>query len=560
MNASLNDEKKLQSVLLLLLVFVICLYLPTLFHYAFADDEIYLAYTNRFLRDSDWTELYQLFLKPANPLEFLPLRDFTYWLDFRLYGDDTGGFHATNLVWYIASGAASFYLFLEIILLCRPEWAARAVVLSLCGTLIFMVHPAHVEAVAWIASRKDLIAGTLGFFSIALFARSVRLGWPSREMLAAILLLVLACFGKASAMTIILFATVLLGSGWEGGQVVSRAKKTAYLLLLWASIAAIFLIHLKVGESTGIRIENHPGLLAMIERASRIFSTLIGILLFPYPLRFYYDVYQIGDWHWVVTGSAALLLMGSIWSLLHRRSLWAFGVVFSISPLLIYLQLMPFTTWSLASERFVFVSVAGLSLVLIDFLGGIASQKKIGALVVLIFVPSAVTVWSRVGDWEVGRRMLVREYELQPDFHNAIRDRIVFTLLPEKRFVEAEALARKLPRAFAADVFVSLVGAERAYRRMAEAKSTQANEGDEFLRQDFCKAVSNLRSAIRTGYDHMPNELDVSYCNMLGTVERYFRIHYGDSKRMCVGGAKDDSFGPEVPIKTNPIVNSLRVN
>jgi hypothetical protein len=533
-NACSNDEKKLQSVLLLLLVFVICLYLPTLFHYAFADDEIYLAYTNRFLRESDWTELYQLFLKPANPLEFLPLRDFTYWLDFRFYGDDTGGFHATNLVWYAASGLAAFCLFRELILLCRPPWAARATVLSLCGTLLFMVHPAHVEAVAWIASRKDLIAGSLGLFSIALLARALRLGGSPREILLAVLLMVLACFGKASAMTNILVVTVLLGCSPGVSPEVSRTKKRAYLFLFTASIAVVFLIHLKVGESTGIRIENHPGLLAMIERASRIFSTLIGILLFPYPLRFYYDVYQIGDWHWVVTGSAALLLMGSIWSLSHRRSLWAFGVVFSISPLLIYLQLMPFTTWSLASERFVFVSVAGLSLVLIDFLGGIASPKKIGTLVVLIFVPSALTVWSRVGDWEVGRNMLVREYELQPDFHNAIRDRIVFTLLPEKRFVEAEALARKLPRAFAADAFVSLVGAERAYRRMSEADFPPPFEGGKSsARQDFCKSVLELRSAVRNGYGHMPNEPDVSYNNLLRTLEQKLKFSYGDAKRQC---------------------------
>lgn len=538
MTACASDDKKLQSILVLLLVFVICLYLPTLFHYAFADDEIYLAYTNHFLRESGWTELYQLILKPANPWEFLPVRDFTYWLDFRLYGDDIGGFHATNLVWYVVSGVASFCLFFELILLCRPEWTARAVVLSLCGALVFMVHPAHVEAVAWIASRKDLIAGTLGLFSIALLARAIRFGGPSKEVLLAVLFLILACFSKASAMTNILVVTVLLGCVRGGSLEISRTKKMVYLFLFVASVAAVSLIHLKVGEASGIRIESHPGLWATIERASRILSTLMGILFFPHPLRFYYDVYQIGNWHWVVAISVALLMLGSIWVFALRRSLWALGVVLVISPMLIYLQLMPFTTWSLASERFVFVSVAGLSLVFIDFFGWITNPKRIVTLVALIFVPSAVIVWLRIDDWGASRLMLAREYELQPDFHNAVRDRIVFTLLPEKRYLEAQELARQLPRTYAAEAFVALIGAEQAYQRLAEAKSASSNDEAKFVRLDFCYAVSDLRSALRNGYEHIPDEPDVSYNNLLRTLEQKLKFSYGDSQDLCVGAEK----------------------
>ena len=208
MNASTRDWKRLQSILLLLLLLTFCLYLPTLWHDAFADDDIYLAYMNRFLRQAPWSDLYQLFLKPQNPWEFLPLRDFTYWLDFRIYGDEPNGFHLTNLLWYGASGMALFGLFGELILLCRPAWAPRARILALCGVLLFLVHPAHVEVAAWIASRKDLIAATFGFMSLALLARALRRDWPWRDMLLAAFALFVACFGKASAMTFILPVTV----------------------------------------------------------------------------------------------------------------------------------------------------------------------------------------------------------------------------------------------------------------------------------------------------------------------------------------------------------------
>lgn len=535
-----NDWQKLQNILILLLVLSFCLYLPTLLHDAFADDDIYLAYMNRFLRQAPWSDLYQLFLKPQNPWEFLPLRDFTYWLDFRIYGDEPNGFHATNLLWYAASGLVLCWLFRELILLCRPAWIARASVLSLCGVLLFLIHPAHVEVVAWIASRKDLIAATLGFLSLALLVRALRHHWPWWGMLLSAMMLFAACFGKASAMTGVFAVTVVIGVGWRASPEVSNVKKLITLLFFWVLIAAAFLIHLNVGESTGIRIENHPGLWVMLDRASRILTAQIGILLFPYPLHFYYDVYELGDWHWLVSISAVFLLFVSLYASSRNHSLWALGIVLALSPVLIYLQLMPFTTWSLASERFVFVPVAGLALVLIDVFGRISSPRIIGGLVLLIVIPCALVVWSRVDVWGDGRKALLdSEYALQPGFHNVIRDRIGFTLLPEKRYSEAAALARQVPRPYAVEVLLAWIETEQAFRLMSDAKGLVSDKEAMILRRNFCSAVTKLRSANRSGYARIPDEPDVSYNNILRTVDQLLKYHFGEAKIMCI----DDGAG-----------------
>lgn len=528
-----TDWLRLRNILVLLLVFSFCLYLPTLFHYGFADDDIYLAYANRFLRLSNWTELYQLFLKPANPWEFLPLRDFTYWLDFRIYGDELSGFHATNLLWYGASGAAVYGLFRELIRLCRPAWTDHASILALCGTLLFMVHPAHVEVVAWIASRKDLIAATLQFMSLALLARALRRGWPVHLLLSAALLLFAACFGKGSAMTGIVVATALFTMVWNASPEIAVSRKFTLLLSFWALITLAFVIHLQVGASHGIRIENHPGMFVMFDRASRILVSLIGIVLFPYPLHLYHDVYRLGDWHWLVSTSLALLGLASLWRLSISRSLWAIGVVLMLAPLAVYLQLMPFTTWSLASERFVFVSVAGLALVLIDVCGRIASANTITTLLLVIVLPCAFLVWSRVDEWEYKKNLLEREYTLQPDFHNAIRDHIVFTLLPERRYTEAAVLARQLERPYAVDVLLALINAEGAFQLMNDARRSDPKKVPVALRHNFCSTVENLRSAIDNGYAHTPNEPDISYNNILRNAGWALKYQYADSKAIC---------------------------
>ena len=535
MNASARDWQRLQNILLLLLALSFCLYLPTLLHDTFADDEIYLAYMNRFLREAPWSDLYQLFLKPQNPWEFLPLRDFTYWLDFRIYGDEPNGFHVTNLLWYAASGLAVFWLFRELVFLFRPAWTARASVLSLCGALLFVVHPAHVEVAAWIASRKDLVAGTLAFLSLAVLVRAMRRGWPVREVVFAALLLFAACFGKASAMTGALFLTVLFVVGWNASPEVSRLKKLGYLALFWTLVAIAFLIHLKVGEASGIRIENHPGPFLMLDRASRIFTAQIGILLFPYPLRFYYDVYQFGDWHWLVSAGAALLLVVSLAALLLRRSLWALGVVLTFFPLIVYLQLIPFSTWSLASERFVFVSVAGLALVLVDLFGRLANPVRIGHLMLFIVMSSALVVHFRIAGWDDSSTLLSREYELQPEFHNAIRDQIVFELLPIGRYEDARRLTQRLRRDYAAVALLSLVDTDQAYRKMNDARSNRSGDDPDVVKERFCRHVDNLRSAIRIGYERIQNESDVSYNNILRTLDHQLKFQYGDTKVVCLG-------------------------
>lgn len=61
MSACEADWQRLRNVLILLLIFVFCLFLPSLFYEAFADDDVYLAFANRFLRDTNLSDLHQFF-------------------------------------------------------------------------------------------------------------------------------------------------------------------------------------------------------------------------------------------------------------------------------------------------------------------------------------------------------------------------------------------------------------------------------------------------------------------------------------------------------------------
>ena len=531
MNGLNADWRMLRTTSALLLVCSFCLFLPSLYHELFADDEIYLAFSNRMVRQLPWTDLHLFLQKPANRWEFLPLRDFTYWLDFRLFGDEPMGFHFSNLAWYALSAIAFFWLVRELVLLFRPAWANQAGVLALCGTVLFVVHPAHVEAAAWVASRKDLMAGTFGFLAAATLARGLRAGWPVGNSVLAALLLLCACFSKAAGMTQVLFLTLLLAACWRQATAVPVGRKVASLLLPWAVVVVAAVVHMQMGESTGIRIENHPGTLIVLDRASRIFSTLGSLLLVPYPLGLYHDVYRLGEWHWLSSGLGLLLVLLALRTLCVRRALWPLGVVMAVAPWLVYLQFLPFTTWSMASERFLFVSVGGLVLVLVDILGRVGLPRRIIPLLLLLTVPMGVITWMRMADWELGGTLRTREYERQPHFHNAIRDQVIYTLLANRQYAEAESLAGTISRDYAAAALTAAVNAERAFREREEGRVSEAT--DPHADRAYCQDVASLRNALTSGYTHIVRERDLSYNNLLRSIERQAEFRYADYPRIC---------------------------
>lgn len=519
--------------MLLLLALSLCLYLPSLSHNAFADDEIYLAFSNRFLRAADWTELYRLFLGPTNRWEFLPARDFTYWLDFRIYGDEPSGFHLTNLVWYAASCAAAGLMIREAIIFCCPHWRHRAGILALVGCVIFAVHPAHVEAVVWIASRKDLMSGTFGMLTLWALLRSLHGGVHRTSIASALLFFVIACFSKAVSVTfVVLVGLIILSSVASlsaNGRKVALLYGGLFLVVCGLSVA----IHAFVAEDRGISILNSPGLPVMVERGSRILASLGLILVSPYPLRLYHDAYQLGAWHWLVSGAMVLCaLLGTI-AFVSRRRMWGLSVLLMVIPLSLYLQFAPFTTWSLASERFVFVPVAGLALLIADLCGRLYWPKGILAGVVLAVACSAGIVWQRVGEWEYGYQLLELEYERQPGFHNAIRDRIVQTLLPQRRYEEAAVLAQGIGRDYAADALFKFIDTERIFRDVEQRNPRGLRAVDAATRDEFCASVTGLSESIRRGRQAMVRESDVSFNNILGTLERYRDQRYGDWKWIC---------------------------
>ena len=82
---------------------------------------------------------------------WMPLTWLSYQLDASIHSLDARGFHLTNLLLNYICSALFFLVLFK---------ASRKLLPSAICALLFSVHPLHIESVAWISSRKDLLAGT----------------------------------------------------------------------------------------------------------------------------------------------------------------------------------------------------------------------------------------------------------------------------------------------------------------------------------------------------------------------------------------------------------------
>jgi hypothetical protein len=91
-----------------------------------------------------------------------PLTWLSHMLDCQLFGLDAGAHHLVSLGFHLTNSALVFLLFDR---LTGRRWRS----FFLAG--IFALHPLHVESVAWIAERKDVLSGCLGLLALLCYAR-----------------------------------------------------------------------------------------------------------------------------------------------------------------------------------------------------------------------------------------------------------------------------------------------------------------------------------------------------------------------------------------------------
>ena len=243
-----------------------------------------------------------------------PLTWISHMLDVELFGMNPLGHHLTNVVLHLAN---SVLLFLLLQRMTQSTWPSAMV------AALFGLHPMHVESVAWVSERKDVLSTLFWMLSIGAYARWVQgggAGAPNPRKWRNVSLVLFGLGLAAKPMLVTLPLVLLLLDFWPLQRLqvpLSRllVEKMPFFILAAASCAATFLAQFRGGTvmplsrlAFGMRLAN-----ALVSCAR-----YLAKLFWPAHLAVAYPMFR---WPlWDVAGAVALLLLISAWALWRVRS------------------------------------------------------------------------------------------------------------------------------------------------------------------------------------------------------------------------------------------------
>ncbi len=289
-----------------ILVLILATYMQVYrFEFITYDDTIYVTQNPTIQGGLGWPSLRYAFTT-GDDGSYLPLVWLSHAACITLFGTWAGGHHLVNVVLHILNSLVLFYFLRRTT---GSLWASAGV------AYLFALHPLHVESVAWVAERKDVLS-TL-FWLLATWAYVNYIERPSAwRYLAALILFGMGLLSKSMLVTLPL--TLLLLDIWPLRRINWEMPPRARMLLAWHLILEkIPFIVLSVGVGLiTIFIQHRLGAMATLKAYPlnyRLGNSLLatGIYLkqtfWPLHLSAFYPIYPERLTRWAMVGIGVLL-------------------------------------------------------------------------------------------------------------------------------------------------------------------------------------------------------------------------------------------------------------
>ena len=335
---------------------------------------------------------------------WIPMTWLSFMLDFELFGLHGGGYHLTNLLFHLAS---TLLLFVILKQTTGGRWQSAFV------ATLFALHPLHVESVAWVTERKDLLSTFFWMITIwAYFHYAVRPG-----IVPYVLTFLAFALGiMAKPMLVSLPFVLLLLDYWPLGRIrlgqllhAGATTKSATNLnskadsqifgLMWEKIpffalAAICSAITLLAEQSDNAVKSLEVLPISVRLSNSLIAyvSYIGKMIYPKNLAIFYP-YVVSNLSLLTTAGAGLLLLLTTIFVLRAGRTYPFlpvGWFWYLGTLLPVIGLVQVGGQAMA-DRFTYVPLIGLFIMIAW--GGPALMTKLPIRrVVLTIAASAIVV------------------------------------------------------------------------------------------------------------------------------------------------------------------------
>ncbi|MEK6743152.1 MAG: tetratricopeptide repeat protein [Nitrospirota bacterium] len=504
----LNDQdwRKTAGIAFILAVLAFLPYAQTVEHDFIDFDDQEFVTENVMVRSGlTWAGI-QWALTTFHAGNWLPLTWMSHMLDVSLFGMDAGRHHLMNACIHALSTALLF------LALYRMTGAAGK---SAFAAALFGIHPLHVESVAWVAERKDVLSGLFFMLVLIFYERYARRGGTGRYLLV-VLLFALGLLSKSMLVTVPF--VLLLLDVWPLGRtsLAAAADGSPGLAVPWARLvlekAPLFLMAIAASAVTYLA-QKEGGAMGAMERdllsfgdrlanAAVAYAGYLGKTVWPSSLAIFYP-HPGRTLPWgKVAGAASVLLGLLLFTLRQGRSrpflligwLWYLGMLVPVIGLVqVGIQAQ--------ADRYTYLPMIGL-LIMITWSAGAAwpplrdhwskAVSFFSGAVLLILL--AVTT-LQVGHWRNTVAVFQRAVEAAPDnwfAQRSLAGALAKRGLAEEAIDRYQAALRLRPRDAKAhnDLAVELAGRGRHQEAIGHYQEALR------LRPDFPEALNNLGNAL----------------------------------------------------------------
>ena len=379
-----------------LVLFALVAYYPAIEAGFIWDDDAYVI-ANPTLRTVDG--LKRIWLEPMASPQYYPLVFSSFWIEYHLWDLHPRGYHLVNVLLHAANGILLWLILRRLHL--PIAWFVAA---------LFVLHPVHVESVAWITERKNVLSGffylsaALAYFRFAPLEQTP-MNFAGRRGWYVLALILFVCALLSKTVTCSLPAALLLVLWWKRPKLAWR--EVAALIPFFAAGIALALVTVWMEKyHVGAGKDWH---LTPVERllvAGRALWFYAGKLVWPANLSFIYPRWEIdpgAGWPYLFPAAALAVLIG-LW--LARRRLGKGPLVAclffagTLFPALGFIDVYPMR-FSFVADHFQYLASIGLLALFAAagaaLLGKLAPKQPIigpavGAGCLIVF---AVLTWAQ---------------------------------------------------------------------------------------------------------------------------------------------------------------------
>jgi tetratricopeptide (TPR) repeat protein len=333
-----------------------------------------------------------------------PLTWLSHMLDWQLFGLKAGDHHLTNLIFHIAN---TLLLFIVLKQMTHKLWQSAFV------AALFALHPLHVESVAWVAERKDVLSTFFWMLTIWAYIRFVN----SPKITSYLLVLVFFALGLMSKpMLVTLPFVLLLLDYWpldrfslKRGEAGSKYS-LPYLLIEKAPLFAMTLVScivtFVIQKKGGAMEWEKYGLLIRLANASISYLQYINKMIWPTRLAVFYPHpnQNVSILYAIVSVVFLLAVTILIFRFAKERRYLVVGWLWYLGTLVPVIGLIQVGAQAMA-DRYTYIPLTGLFIIIAWGLPDLLAKwrnKKIALTMaaLLIIIDMSICTHFQLGYWQ----------------------------------------------------------------------------------------------------------------------------------------------------------------